>query len=60
MKPEDEEAPERFKKLVEAYEVLGDPEKKKSYDDQIGVNKRSQRPTVEHRWGMRLMSPSSF
>ena len=33
--PEDENAPEKFRELVAAYEVLSDPKKRKVYDDAL-------------------------
>ena len=32
-KPDDDQAPEKFRELLEAYEILSDPTKRKKYDD---------------------------
>jgi curved DNA-binding protein len=36
--PDDEQAPDKFKELVEAYEVLGDTKKRQEYDNVLGTN----------------------
>lgn len=44
-RPEDENAPLEFNNLVEAYEVLGDTSKRKSYDKILGIHKVRNEPT---------------
>lgn len=38
--PDDELAPDKFKELVEAYEVLGDTKKRQEYDSVLGTNSK--------------------
>lgn len=45
-RPDDCEAPERFKDLVTAYEVLSDPEKRKAYDEYLGLNRPPMRSAI--------------
>ena len=40
--PDDEQAPDKFKELVEAYEVLGDTKKRKEYDNVLGTNSKEE------------------
>ena len=35
-----EQATERFQKIAEAYEVLGDPARKKEYDASLGLSRK--------------------
>ena len=44
--PDDKNAPEGFRALVEAYEVLGDDVKRKEYDNELNYQKRAkEKPT---------------
>jgi len=38
--PDDELAPDKFKEIVEAYEVLGDTKKRQEYDSVLGTNSK--------------------
>ena len=40
--PDDEQAPDKFKELVEAYEVLGDTKKRQEYDNVLGTNSKEE------------------
>ena len=40
--PDDEQAPDKFKELVEAYEVLGDTKKRQEYDNVLGTNSKEK------------------
>jgi curved DNA-binding protein CbpA len=40
--PDDELAPDKFKELVEAYEVLGDTKKRQEYDNVLGTNSKEE------------------
>ena len=40
--PDDEQAPDKFKELVEAYEVLGDTKKRQEYDNVLGTNLKEE------------------
>lgn len=40
--PDDELAPDKFKELVEAYEVLGDTKKRQEYDNVVGTNSKEE------------------
>ena len=40
--PDDELAPDKFKDLVEAYEVLGDTKKRQEYDNLLGTNSKEE------------------
>ncbi|MDR2889650.1 MAG: J domain-containing protein [Lachnospiraceae bacterium] len=61
LNPGNVEAEKRFKEIVDAYEILGQPEKRKDYDDQLRysgdqprkapVNNRSTKnPGVQPAW----------
>ena len=40
--PDNEQAPDKFKELVEAYEVLGDTKKRQEYDNVLGTNLKEE------------------
>lgn len=51
-RPDDDKAPDQFRDLVEAYEVLSDPEKRKSYDNLMGIGEKAVHDKSAYR-GMR-------
>src|SRR4026208_835247 len=69
LNPEDKAAEAKFKELNEANEVLGDPEKRKKYDE-LGANWRAYEqagPSPGPRWwgpagggGYRTMTPEEM
>ena len=46
-RPDDVEAPDRFRDLVAAYEVLADPEKRKAYDKFLGLSTPTTRVALK-------------